>query len=396
MNRRSGGIAAVTGGCLAVAGPGVLVFGHTGVMGSHWQQAFGVGRAAVGANMFFVLAGAGTFMFLVGRWQVRYGTRRMVRIGAIISALSLVLAAYAPGMSAIYLWALAVGASSSFAYLPSITVAQLWWPDRRGLVSGLVNFSFAAGAALLSPLLGWALRTLGYAPTNLLLAPVILIVGAWAARHAAGPAEAIPSRSTPAGVVRSYTLGESVRTSSFWFLWATWALQGAAGIAMVTLAAPLGRSQGFALEVSLVLLTAFNLGSGVSRLLMGYLSDALGRNLSMSATFFASAAAYLALPHAQGIAFLIALTTVVGFGFGTLFAVSAPLALECFGPLHFGAVFGLVFTAYGYLSGALGPWLSGYLLDATGGNINLVCGYLGIFCVVSGFSILGVRPGRVS
>jgi len=85
---------------------------------------------------------------------------------------------------------------------------------------------------------------------------------------------------------------------------------------------------------------------------------------------------------------------VIGFAFGTLFGVSAPLATDCFGMQHFGAIFGLVFTAYGFIAGVIGPSLAGYILDATNGNFYVVFGYLGIFCLMSGVFIRFVVPPR--
>ena len=89
------------------------------------------------------------------------------------------------------------------------------------------------------------------------------------------------------------------------------------------------------------------------------------------------------------------LAAVIGFAFGTLFAVSAPLAVDCFGLAHFGAIFGLVFTAYGFLAGPLGPSLSGYLLDATGADFTIVFSYLGFFCLLASLSIRRVRPSAL-
>jgi len=86
------------------------------------------------------------------------------------------------------------------------------------------------------------------------------------------------------------------------------------------------------------------------------------------------------------------LAAVIGFAFGTLFGVSAPLATDCFGLRHFGAIFGLVFTAYGFISGVIGPSLAGYLLDATNGNFFVVFAYLGVFCLLSGVFIRFVVP----
>ena len=86
---------------------------------------------------------------------------------------------------------------------------------------------------------------------------------------------------------------------------------------------------------------------------------------------------------------------VIGVGFGALWTVSPPLAAECFGLENFGSVFGLLLSAYGFLSSLLGSWLSGYLLDITQGNFTLVFSYLGAFCVVSAGLILLVRPPRI-
>ena len=161
---------------------------------------------------------------------------------------------------------------------------------------------------------------------------------------------------------------------------------------MVTLSTVYGLSKGLTMESAVVILTAFNITNGGSRIIMGFLSDRVGRNLAMSLTFLAAGAAYFLLPYSNTLFVLAFLAAVIGFAFGTLFAVSAPLATDCFGLKHFGAIFGLVFTAYGFVSGILGPSLSGYLLDITKGNFLLVFTYLGIFCILSGIFIRWVTP----
>jgi OFA family oxalate/formate antiporter-like MFS transporter len=148
------------------------------------------------------------------------------------------------------------------------------------------------------------------------------------------------------------------------------------------------------MESAVVILTAYNVTNGGSRIIMGFLSDRVGRNLAMSLTFFAAGGAYFILPHVDVLSVLSLLAAIVGFAFGTLFAVSAPLASDCFGMKHFGAIFGLVFTAYGFCSGVLGPSLSGYLLDMTRGNFSLVFTYLGSFCILSGILIRFVVPSQ--
>ena len=85
------GTMAIIGCCVAIFWPGALNFGYPGVMAPVWQEMFHVGRAATGGTQFFMLAAVGIFMFLVGRWQERYGTRRMIAFGVIICSLNVVL-----------------------------------------------------------------------------------------------------------------------------------------------------------------------------------------------------------------------------------------------------------------------------------------------------------------
>jgi len=392
---------AVVGSAAAIFWPGAFIFGYPGVMGTLWQQRFGVGRGAIGNTLFFVLAAVGCFMFFVGRWQERWGTRKLITLGAALCGLNVFLLAYADRLWMLYLWAFLNGAASSFIYIPGLTTVQRWFPEKRGLVSGLVNLVFGLSAAIMAPIFGYLLKTSGYLAMNLFLGGTALLLGLAAAQFTEmpgrgfQPADKKDSAGLPVTATGpSVSVGEALRSGSFWFLWLTWALMGAAGIAMVFLAVPFGLSRGNGPSSAVMILTAFNLTSGFSRLIMGYLSDKISRTAGMSLTFLAAGLSYLLLPFATGWGTAALLAAVIGFAFGTLFSVSAPLAVDCFGPKHFGAIFGLVFTAYGFVAGLIGPSLSGYLLDSTGGNFSPIFTYLGFFGLISSFLIRRVRPFR--
>ena len=402
MTHNTRGALAVIGASMAIFWSGGFIFGFPGVMASYWQDLFHVGKGAIGNILFFVLAGVGIFMFFVGRWQENYGTRAMITTGAILSGLDMFLVAHASNLFWLYLWAFLMGTASCFVYIPGLTTAQRWFPARRGLVSGIVNLMFGVAAALMAPLFGKLLDFLGYISMNYAMAIAALVIGIIAAQFTDTPRTDAPQggagsgAATAPGLGHSLTVRESLRTASFWFLWITWALQGAAGIAMVTLSTTFGLHRGFNLEQAVILLTAFSAANGASRLLTGFLSDIIGRNFTMSVAFVAAGLAYFALPYSQSLALMAVLAAVIGFAFGTLFGVSAPLATDCFGMQHFGAIFGLVFTAYGFIAGVIGPSLAGYILDATNGNFYVVFGYLGVFCLMSGVFIRFVVPPRAS
>lgn len=383
--------------CAAIFWPGTLIFGFPGVMNPHWQAAFGVGRAETGRILFFVLAAVGVFMFIVGRLQERFGPSRMFAAGAILCAAATCWEPRAASIGGIYLWAFLVGTSSAFIYLPGLTVVQRWYPARRGLVSGLFNISFAGSAAIMSPVYNRMLADFGHGPVAWSAAGLALVFGLAAAGVIrfpdSGRSDPTPSSTTaPAAGLPSLTVAQSLKTQSFWLLWCTWALAGAAGISMIMLSVSFGTARGLSADRAVLLLTAFNLTNGLSRLVSGFISDVLGRKQTLALTFLLGALAYLLLDRVSGLTAWMVLTAAVGYGFGTLFAVSAPLASECFGLAHFGAVFGLVFTAYGFVAGVLGPWVSGWLLDRMAGDFNTVFLYLGSLYFISAFLIMKTTP----
>jgi len=104
---------------------------------------------------------------------------------------------------------------------------------------------------------------------------------------------------------------------------------------MVSLAVPLGIGKGLGVYSAVFVLTAFNLTSGASRLISGVISDYFGRNRIMSLGFLLAGVAYFSLVY-SGSFLVYLLAAVIGFAFGTMTAVSAPLASDCFGLKHFG------------------------------------------------------------
>jgi len=379
----------------AIFWPGAFIFGFPGVMSRHWQQAFNVGAGAVGQTIFFILIGTACFMYLCGRWQEKYGPAKLAALGAALCGSSVIWLGRAENMTAVYAWAFLVGASAAFIYVPALTVVQRWYPERRGLVSGFFNMAFGLAGGVMSPVFTALLSSWSYETINLVLGCVALIVGLTASTlirfpegHLSRPAADTAIEPTSRSVV------EALKTREFWCLWLTWVLAGAAGASMLVLATGFGLARGLNLTQAVVLLTGFNLTNGIGRLLSGFFSDRLGSSRTMAVSFGCAAVAYLIMPHLEGIWLWAALAAVIGYAFGTLFAVTAPLVGDCFGMAHFGAIFGLIFTAYGFFSGPLGPWLSGYLLDYTQGNYTLVFSYLGFMYLASAGLILLVRPRR--
>ena len=379
----------------AIFWPGSFIFGLPGVLRQHWQQVFDADGGTIGGAVFFILTGATCFMYLCGRLQEKYGPGRLAALGSVMCGGSSIWLSQAHNMTEVNVWAFAVGASSAFVYLPGLTVVQRWYPERRGLVAGFFNMAFGLSAAVMSPVFSILLLKWGYEALTLAAGCAALTIGLTASALIRFPEnDRLTPESAEPFAPDGRSVKEALKSREFWCLWLTWVFAGAAGASMIVLATGFGLARGLSLAHAVVLLTAFNVTNGCGRLISGYFSDRIGRSRIMAMSFSCAALAYLIMPHLVGLWLWAVLAAVIGFAFGTLFAVSGPLAGDCFGMAHFGAIFGLVFTAYGFLSGPLGPWLSGHILDVTRGNYTLVFSYLGLMYLAAAGLILLVQPWR--
>lgn len=406
---------ALTGAALSTFWSGALIFGYPGIMKEIWAERFGATPSELGWIMTFVIFSLGIFTFFAGKWHMKLGTRRSYLVGTAILVVAMLIVIYAPSIWAIYLFAFLNGTASCFVYSPSLATVQNWYPHRRGFVTGVVNLVFGLSAAIMSPLFAIMSEKLGYLGMGYLLIALIVVTNVIAAfitempqRAALTPGEEAAYQAVMAetaakpGAAPSADVEPRValKTRQFWFIWLSWCFMGAAGISMVTLSTGYGTAlsgAGFAVS-GVVLLTAFNLTNGFSRIVAGVLSDLIGRNVLGCIAFVFAAIGYFALPFARNIVVLAILCALVGFAFGTLFAITAPLGTDLFGLKYFGLIFGCIFTAYGFVGGLVGPLLSSSVLGAltpTQGEVGAytyVFGYLGIFCLLAAVFIMMAKP----
>lgn len=389
MNEENRRLAALIGSCAAMFWIGTLIFGLPGVMAPYWQETFGVGRGAVSQMPLWVMLALGVFMYVSGKWQERIGHTRMAAIGAVVMGLSTMALGRYESIGWVYFWSFTMGVASTFLYIPSLTVVQRWYPERRGLVTGLVNLVFGLSASPMSPVFNRMLSSMGPVSTTLIIGILALATGLIVAPFMRMPEQdqapaAKGAGAGPSTLGRSLTVAEAVRTRNFWFMWLSWALAGGAGFAMVTLSTLFGLKMGLSMEQAVLILAAYGLMNGLSRIISGYISDHIGRKVTMASAFVLGGCAYILMPHAGGLIMWALMAACVAYAFGTLFAVSAAMATDCFGMKHFGAIYGLIFTAYGFFAGPLGPWLGGKILDISGGDFTIVFSYLGGFYLLAG------------
>lgn len=398
---------AVIACALATFNSGALFFGYPGIMTPYWRQMLQVDAGETGLIMTFACLGVGCLTLVSGSLHPKIGTRCSFLIGTLVLLVCMLVSNAIDNIAVAYVWAFLNGAGTGFIYGPSLTTVQHWFPQRRGLATGIVNLFFGTSAAVMSPVYTLLLNNLGYQKMNYVVLAMIVVINLLALLFAELPdrtklteAEQEGRREIlekmrcqadtkgPTLASRDYTVKQALKTRCFWAVWLAWVFVGAAGISMV--------SQGgnFATSIALpsvVVITAFNLTNGIGRIVAGSLSDFIGRNATGCVAFVLGAVGYAVIPFCHSPVLVAVLAAFVGFAFGTLFAISAPLVSDLFGLKHYSTIFSLVFVAYGFISAVVGPALVGMLLKITGENYTVVFPLLAVFCLAGALCIMLAR-----
>jgi OFA family oxalate/formate antiporter-like MFS transporter len=256
-----------------------------------------------------------------------------------------------------------VGLGLGAAYVTPIATTVKWWPDKRGLMTGLVVMGFGAGAiigGIGGPIL---IAQVGVLTTflifGIIFGAVITFCGALLRVPPPGykPAGWSPPAPAPGAKVAKadYGPGEMVATLPFWLLWIEYLIAAGVGLIVISQASPIGQEIAKLTPVvaggALTILAIFN---GLGRPGFGYISDALGRARSMSLVFAMYIVSLIfVLPNATTFGTYVLGLCLVGFAFGGTLALMPAFTADFFGTKGLGVNYGWLFSAYGVAGGVL-------------------------------------------
>lgn len=366
-----------------------------------------------GLAIFFLGIGA----VIGGRWQDRVGPRNVTITGIVLWGLGNLLAAIGP--HEVWWWDLTYGVigglGNGMAYITPVATVTKWFPDKRGLASGMVVMGFGLGAFIY----GFVLKAIPgfvtaskhagafadaraaalknhtpFDPTQFALTPadigavmtvlmisgiVYAILGGIAASLLRNP----PSNYSVGGAVAatassqgSYTPAQVLRTPQFYILWLMLFVNVVAGILVVSNAVPIIReliSKGVTDPDAVKALTGTAISAyafvavfnGLGRFFWGAVSDRIGRNMTWVCIYAAQVVIFFLLPNFHSVALVLIAFAIIlacyGGGFGTMPSFNA----DYFGTKYLGQNYGFIITAWG-VAGLVGPYIAGAVKDKTG------------------------------
>lgn len=359
---------------------------------------FGWSRASA-ASIFsvFIICSALTGP-VAGRLLDRFGPRLVIPMGAALLSLSLVLVSFTQSL---WFFRLSYGVLagvgvSLMGFTTNSVLLSRWFERRRGTAVGLAIAGVGMGMTIFTPLaerwiaaFGWRGAYLGLAalvagliiPLNLLLArpdPASMGLEMEGGAHQNGGAKEPPRWEIkvldPAWAQRPWTLGQAVKTRPFWMLMGAYFFSSMCYQSVIMHAASAMVDARYTLQVAAVYLGLVGIISSGGKMLFGFLSDRLGRELGTLLSVCICTLGLLALM------FITPQYTILALGFMVLFGIgyggSTPIypaaAADLFMGGSFGLIFAVIFLGTG-AGGSLGTYVSGLLRDATGDYMLSFC-----------------------
>jgi MFS family permease len=365
-------------------------------------------------------AGLATFaivMVVAGRLLPRVGPRVLTVAGGLLLGSGYLLGGFYGDSFMTQLLCIGIigGAGIGLGYVVPIAVGVKWFPDKKGLITGLAVAGFGFGATIWVKLAGsWfggLLNTTsvfglpgvqsvfviyGLVFAFLVLAGSMVMVNPPEGYRPTGWTPPNPSSGTHDGAV-DFSAQEMLRTPQFYMLWSVFIFSALAGLMVIYCIKLFGidalQHRGVA-DAGVITGTAmawYAIFNGVGRIAWGSISDRIGRKLAITLMATMQGVIMLMIYHVfitfgMVTGFIVA-AAIIGFNFGGNFALFPAVTADYFGNRNVGSNYGWIFTAYG-IAGIAGPLLAGYFKDTVQGNANPIV-WMAPFIIAGAACLLG-------
>jgi OFA family oxalate/formate antiporter-like MFS transporter len=314
----------------------------------------------------------------------RFGPRPVVLVGGLLCGIGWVMNSFAGSLATLYAAAAVSGIGAGAVYGTCVGNALKWFPERRGLAAGLTAAGFGAGSALTILPITAIIKSMGYEAAFLYfgigqgLVVVLIALALTDPRHVLSPALKKLAAAASTHVIqtrREYSPAQVLRSPVFWVMYAMFVMVAAGGLMATAQLAPIAKDfkimdvpvnlMGIVLPALTFALAIDRVLNGLTRPFFGWVSDHIGRELTMLIAFALESVGILALYQfgSNPVAFVI-LTGIVFFAWGEIYSLFPSTCADTFGSKYAAANAGLLYTAKG--TAALLVPLSSLLTAATG------------------------------
>lgn len=353
----------------------------------------GWGRAKISFAVSVLLLVFSVFMVIGGLLEKKFGPRKTASAGGVLVGVGWILSSFSTSPFSLYLsYGVIAGVGTGLSYMPSISSGVKWFPDKKGLVTGIIVFGFGFGTAFLSPVITRSIASLGWRNTMMLFGVLLGAVIITAAQFLKNPVSSAGSQNCPGNIeVPSFSTLNMMKTGTFKIMFVTYFISMVAGMMTIGHIAAYITDRGFTTLQGALALTILSVFNGIGRISFGHASDIWGGKRILCVLFLMIGGAMPFLYHSNALFFIYALSALIGLCFGGFLAVYPALTAEYFGCRDFAVNYGVIFIGYG--TGCFfGPLIGGAVYDAA--KDYMFAFYFAGFLAVSGALLTGLFVKR--
>jgi MFS transporter, OFA family, oxalate/formate antiporter len=336
----------------------------------------------------------------------RFGPRALLSIGTVIAGLSWILAAQSSSLTSLYLtYGLLGGVGTGIVYIGVIGHMVQWFPDKRGLATGLVAAGYGMGALLTTMPIAAMLRESTYQDALTRFGVIFALVGVAAAQGLRRPSAAWRTTSA-AGAGAAVRTGIDVApnvmlgTPVFWLMFAMMTMMSTTGLMVTSQMGAFTRDFGmanvliFGLPLLPLALSLDRITNGATRPFFGWVSDRIGRENTMLIAFgLEGTAMTLWLLTRDNPVLFVLLSGLVFFGWGEIFSLFPSTLTDTFGTKHATANYGCLYMAQG-VGSVLGGPVAALLHQWTGSWIPVFAVIITMDFTTAALAIFALKPMR--
>jgi len=292
------------------------------------------------------------------------------------------------------------GIGLGMGYVVPIAVLVKWFPDRRGLITGIAVAGFGAGSLFSAPAAGWLMLRVGLMPTFAYLGTVYAIIAISAGSFMKNPpAGWKPEGWTPSATqlsqrsTRDFTLGQALGTWQWWAISGLMSINTMAGLSIVSQASPIFQELGNAtVKTAAGLVGIISIGNGAGRIFWSWISDLTSRKMAFFTMYLVEVILFWSYHTIHSLPILGVATFILVMCYGGAYGITPAFAADYFGPRDVGSIFGLMMLPWAFAA-AFGPYVFAYLRQING-NYTEALTFLASLMTAALILPILVRPPR--
>ncbi len=327
-------------------------------------EKFGWAKEDILVTFSITIATFALFTIFAGKAQDKVGPRLVATAGGILLATGLFLASRADTLFQLYLfYGIIGGAGIGTAYVAPLAASVKWFPEKRGLISGIAVAGFGGGGLIFKPIILALIERFGVSETFFYLGIIYLILVVGGAQLLFDPPKSlIYQQDGIHSKNNDFSPKEMFATSQFYLMWFMFLFGTISGLLVIGQAVDIGITLANLSTTSaanaVVFIAFFN---AAGRIFWGMISDKIGRKNALKLMYLLTSLTmlYLAIGNLNYPLFIVAVS-IVGFAFGGFLAVFPSKTADYFGLENIGVNYGIMYQAYG-ISAFIGPVIANFV-----------------------------------